>query len=266
MRVILAMLRAQWLAASSYRMAMLFSLGGLAFTVVPLYFVAGALQGTMATAVAAEGGQYFAFVLCGMIGTTVITEAMSSLPSNVGGAATSGTLDTLLMSPTPPPVLFASLSAYGMAWTLVRCALLLGGGVALGATIHWARLPAAVAVLGLLTLAYLPFGLLMCAAQVAFRTSGPVMNLVLLGSTLLGGVYYPVSVIPSWLRVLADVVPLGHGLRAFRRVLLEGEPLLATWPELRWLGACIVVLGALGIAAVAAAFRYARRTGGLSQY
>lgn len=266
MRVIIAMLRATWRAAASYRLATVFSLLGLAFTVVPLYFVAGALQGTMAGSIQDEGGQYFAFILAGLMATTIITEAVSTIPGNVGSAAASGTLDSLFLTPTPAVVLFAGLSAYGFLWTLLRTALLLIGGAALGAPIVWTSVPQALLVLALLTLAYLPFGLLMTASQIAFRTSGPFMSGLLLISTLLGGVYYPVSVIPSWLRSLAGFVPLSYGLRAFRKLLLEGVPLASVWSDLAMLSLFAVVLGALGVAAIAMAFRYARRTGGLSQY
>ncbi|MCC6930675.1 MAG: ABC transporter permease [Gemmatimonadaceae bacterium] len=266
MRVILAMVRTSWRAASSYRLATVFSLIGLAATVVPLYFVAGALQGTMARSIQGEGGQYFAFVLAGMVATTIITEAIGTVPSNVGTAATSGTLDSLFLTPTPPVVIFAGLSAYGFLWTLLRSTLLLVGGVALGASIAWTSVPQAFLVLMLLAAAYLPFGLLMTASQIAFRTSGPVMSAVLLASTFLGGVYYPVHVIPSWLRSLAGFVPLSYGLRAFRMLLLEGRPFSTVLGDVGMLLLFILVLGSVGVAAIALAFRYARRTGGLSQY
>ena len=266
MRVILAMVRATWRAASSYRVATLFSLLGLAFTVVPLYFVTGALQGTMSRSIEGEGGQYFAFVLAGIVATTMISEAISTVPANVGGAATSGTLDALFLTPTPTIVLFAGLSAYSVLWTSIRGTLLLAGGAALGASIVWTSLPQACVVLLLLMLAYLPFGLVMTAMQIAFRTSGPIMAGVMMASTFLGGVYYPVRVIPSWIRDLSSLIPLTYGLRAFRRVLLEGAPMSAVLGDLGVLLVFILGLGAIGVAAIALAFRYARRTGGLSQY
>ena len=40
---------------------------------------------------------------------------------------------------------------------------------------------------------------------------------MLAASTLLGGVYYPTTVIPSWLASASEFVPLGYGLRALRQ-------------------------------------------------
>ena len=74
MREVVAMAKASWLAAASYRINMLFSLGGLLATVVPLYFVAGAIQPIVADSIKTEGGQYFAFLLVGMIATSFLFE------------------------------------------------------------------------------------------------------------------------------------------------------------------------------------------------
>ena len=86
MRAILAMTAATWKAASSYRVSMVLSLLGLVMSVIPLYFVAGALQDTMSGTIRGEGGQYFAFVLAGMLSMTIVTQAVSALPSSVGSA------------------------------------------------------------------------------------------------------------------------------------------------------------------------------------
>lgn len=266
MRAILAMTSATWKAASSYRVSMVLSVLGLVTAVVPLYFVADALQDTMSGTIQGEGAQYFAFVLAGMLAMTIVTQAVSSMPSSVGSAATSGTLDTLVLTPTPLPVLFAALSAYGFIWTAIRSAFFFAGGVLLGAPIVWGHLPAGIVILILLAAAYVPFGLLMTAGQIAFRTSGPLLPAVLLASTLLGGVYYPVHVIPSWLQVLSWFVPLSYGLRAFRRLVLEGAPLVSVAGDVAALIGFTVVLGAVGIAAVVLALRYARRAGTLMIY
>jgi len=48
MRSAIAMIRARWIAARSYRLRMIFSVASLLVSIVPLYFVANALQPIMA--------------------------------------------------------------------------------------------------------------------------------------------------------------------------------------------------------------------------
>lgn len=266
MRTIWAMLRASAISAASYRLGLLVSVLGLFASIVPLYFVSNALQGVMGSKIVSEGGQYFAFVLVGTIVLSFVGQAINSLPGAVQASVGSGMLDTLLSVPAPVPVVFAGLTSYGYLWVAVRALLTLGVGAALGADVEWARLLQSVVVLALIVLAYIPFGLIAAALIVAFRTDLEVRRGVLLVSTLLGGVYYPTHIIPSWIQSLSAAVPLTYGLRALRQVLLDGVPLWRTAGDLGVLLAMTAVLGVAGVAALSMAFQYARRTGTLAQY
>jgi ABC-2 type transport system permease protein len=268
MRVIWAMFRASWLSAVSYRVSTVFQLVSLLVGIIPMFFITRALQDTMGNAIRNEGGNYFAFVLIGLVTVTFVAQGLNSLPGAVGGAVSSGTLDTLLTAPVSPVTIFAGLTAYGYVWTGIRAVITIGAGAALGAHVALIRVPAAFLILVLVILAYVPFGMMSAAMVVAFRTPGPLASGVLLASNLLGGVYYPTSSIPSWIQNLSAFIPLTYGLKALRLVLLEGLPL--TNPEVaRDLGMLVLfiaVLTAIGAALLAWAFRYARRAGTMGQY
>ena len=266
MRTIWAMLRASAITAASYRIGLLVSVAGLFASIVPLYFVSTALQGVMASKIQAEGGQYFAFVLVGTVVLSFVAQAINSLPNAVQGSVGSGMLDTLLSVPASPVVVFTGLTSYGYVWALARAALTLAVGAAVGAHVEWARVLPALLILFLIVLSYVPVGVLAAALIVAFRTDLELRRGALLVSTLLGGVYYPTHIIPSWIQSISVFVPLTYGLRALRRVLLDGEPLWRTAPDLGILVAMTAVLGVLSVTALSAAFQYARRTGTLAQY
>ncbi|HEV2131434.1 MAG TPA: ABC transporter permease [Longimicrobiaceae bacterium] len=266
MREALALVRASWLSAVSYRLSMAFSLAGLVAIVVPVYFVARALQPLLAEAIATEGGQYFAFVLIGMITLNYLADAVHALPGAIRSGVNTGTLEALLSTPARLPSLLGGMTAYDFIWTSIRSVVFLLAGWVLGAQYAWDSVLGAVGILFLIVLSYLPFGLLTAAMVLAFRTSGPLPRLVLLLSGLLGGVYYPTTVIPSWLQYVSDAIPLTYGLRALRQVFLEGIPLAAVATDVAILAAFTAVLLAVGVWAFSAALRYARRTGTLAQY
>ena len=121
-------------------------------------------------------------------------------------------------------------------------------------------------ILMLIILAYLPFGLLAAALQLAFRTAGPLPSAVLIASSLLGGVYYPTQVIPSWIQRVSEAVPLTYGLRALRETLLEGASFRAVMPDVATLVGFVLLLTALSLFALSEALHYARRSGTLAQY
>jgi ABC-2 type transport system permease protein len=83
---------------------------------------------------------------------------------------------------------------------------------------------------------------------------------------VLGGVYYPVNVLPSWLNVIGQLLPLTHALELLRRSLLNGEGFAQLGGELAILAGLTLVLLPLGLLACQLAIRVARTDGSLSHY
>ncbi|MBA4157088.1 MAG: ABC transporter permease [Gemmatimonadetes bacterium] len=258
--------RASWLVATSYRLNMVMSLGGLAAVIVPIYFIAGALQPVIGESIANQGGEYFAFLLTGMIVFSFLGSAVNSLPGAIRGGIATGTLEALLTTPTPLPVLLSGMVSYGFIWTAIRATLMLLGGLLLGMQIAWQGMLSALVILALLILSYAAFGLIAAALVLAFRTTGPLPNAVLTVSALLGGVYYPTQVIPSWIQDISSFIPLTYGLRALRHTVLEGMPLHAIASDLMILFGFTVVLLTLGAYTFSAALLFSRKSGTLAQY
>ena len=266
MRESLALLRAAWLTESSYRLNMGFSLASLAFIVVPLYFVAKALQPLMATSISAQSPQYFAFVLLGAVTLTVISASVSALPSALAAAIGRGTLEAFLATRTHPVVLFTGMSAYGILWALLRAGVMLAAGLMLGVHVAWMNTLTIALILALLIVVHAAIGLAASSLLLCFRTTGPIITGLLAMSALLGGAYYPTHVIPSWLQELSKLLPLTYGLRALRQAALLNEPFSAVAADVGILAAFTVLLLAAGSFALRAALRYARRMGSLTHY
>jgi len=262
-----ALVRASWLEALSYRTRMLFSIIQLLVLVVPLYFVSRALQPMMAESIQDQGGEYFGFLVTGLVASTFARVAVNAFPGELGTAISTGTLEALLGTPTRFVTLMSGLSGYLLTWTAVRGLVLFAAASALGADLFWSRGPLMIVVLALVVLTHLGIGLVAAAMVLAFRTSGPLTTGVMWISNLLGGVYYPTSVIPSWLEHVSTFVPLSYGIRAMRRVLLEPEMAVgAIAGDLAVLVLFTVVLLAISVVVFSYALRYARHAGTLAQY
>lgn len=266
MRAVAALVRARWRTARTYRLDLAFSLGGLLVSVIPTYFVAHALQPTMAEAIRGEGDHYFPFVVVGMVTLSLLSTAVNRLPEAIDSSVRTGTLEALFSTPAGFPAILAGLTGYGFLWNAARGALLLVAAWLLGAEFVAARIPAGLLILALVVVAHLPFGLIGGAAMLAFRTTGPFPRIVLASSGLLGGVYYPTHVIPSWIEHLSAALPLTYGLRALRRVWLEGMSLGQVAGDVGILCLFTAGLAVVGWTAFRWALGYARRSGTLSQY
>ena len=261
-----AFIRQDFLVQTSYRVRALFSIFGLFVTIVPVYFVANAIQPVVADSIRNQGGQYFGFLIVGLATQKLLWTTVAALPQNLSSGIRTGTLEALFITPVRLPTILAGLISYRTMWSFIEALLLLLAGAALGAQLIPSRIPAALGIILLVAFTYIAFGLLGAAGQLAFRTIGPFANIVGMSSVLLGGVYYPTEVIPSWIRDFSAVIPLTYGLRAIRRTLLEGSSTVEVAGDLGMLFAFAAGLLALSGYLFHRAFQYARKSGSLAQY
>lgn len=261
-----AFMRREALNAISYRANMALSLVGLLLSVVPVFFIARALDPVMARSIAGEASHYFSFVLVGTIALRFASVGTQTLPATIGSGIRTGTLEALLGTPVGLPSLLIGMSAYSVFWALVQSAALLLVGLLFGARYSPANLLLGVGIVALITLAYSAIGLCGAALVLRVRTMGPLPSLVIGSSVLLGGVYYPTHVIPSWIQSISAVIPLTYGVRALRRALLEGAPVTVIGPDLLALASITAVLLFASVLLFGASLRYARWAGTLSQY
>ncbi len=266
MREALAMMRMDWITARSYRLRLVLSFATLLLAVVPVYFIGRALDPTMAASISAEGGDYFGFLVLGVAVLPLVSAAASTLPTAIAGGIGTGTLETQLCTPIGLPALVAGLCGYSLAWGALRAVLVVLLGAALGMHLAWSGLILGAVIVVLTVLAYLPVGLVAAALVLRFRTAAELPKLAVYASVFLGGVYYPTSAIPTWVRHLADVVPISFGLRALRRVLLQDASLANVMNDVGALVLFAAVTTVIGMYVLRSALRHVRRTGTTGQY
>ena len=266
MRDVRALIRAAWLTAASYRFGMVMSIAGLVAVLLPLYFIANALQSTMQGTIGSEASQYFAFVAIGAAVFSLISTCATALPAALDSAINRGTFEAMLGTPARVRSICAGLMGYPVIWAILRATIVVSAAILLGARLSWHGLPAGVLVLGLTMLSYIGFGLILGALVLAFRTTGFATTAILTGSMFLGGVYYPTKVIPSWISNVSNLLPLTYGLRALRQLVLRDASLVSVTPDIEKLVALSIVLLAIGAGLFAVSLRYARRAGTLASY
>jgi ABC-2 type transport system permease protein len=265
-RAVAALIRAGWRSALSYRLRFAFSMLALLVMIVPLYFLSRAIQPMMAPAIATEGTQYFAFVTVGLFTSMLVASAVSALPDAISSDLNSGFFEAVVSTPVGAGTVAVGLAGYPILRSVVQGVTLVLAGALLGIHLVWARLPEALLIIALIAVAHFGLGLIAAALIVAFRTNAAIPQIVMLASGLLGGVYYPTTVIPSWIANVSDVVPLAYGLRALRHTILDGQGIHMVLKDLGILTSFAVVLLAIGAMAYRASLHYARQAGSLSQY
>jgi ABC-2 type transport system permease protein len=266
MRSAMALIRVAFLTAASYRLAMIVSVLGLGLQIVPTYYIGRTLDPFMAPAIKGQGSDYFGFLVLGTVAYLLVAAAVDSLPRAFEKGINTGTLELIFSTPSPVPALLVGLTGYEIMWATARAIVVLIAAALFGFHAHWGAIPAAALVLGLIVATYFGIGMVAGAMIIAYRRTASLQTIVIVGSALLGGVSYPPSLIPGWARGFSPFVPLTYGLRAVRRLVIDGRPVTDVLADVGILAIFCAVILLLGSIAMTHALRRARAEGTLSQY
>lgn len=250
----------------SYKLGFLFRVASAVLTVAIYYFIANVFDTTAAPYLNAYGGSYFAFVIVGVAFSDYMSIGMSAIADSVREGQTTGTLELMLLSPVRLlPTLFSS-SLWSYVFATLRVLVYIFVGILLGMDYGNANLPFAFLALLISVISFNALGLFAASVIILMKRGDPLGWALRISSLMLSGVYYPVDVLPGWLRTLGQLLPLTHSLELLRRSLLLGEGFSQLGGELLSLAALTAVLLPLGLLACHVAINIARVDGSLSHY
>ena len=267
LRKVPAFLRRDFLIAWSYRVAFFSDWLNMIFQLALFYFVGLLVDPLKLPTFNGTRASYVEFVSVGIAISSLLQLGLGRAVTVLRDEQLMGTLEPLLMTPTAPLTLQLGSLMYDLLYVPVRTALFL----VLAAVVLHARFSVAgVGPMVLILLAVIPFvwglGLISAAAVVAFRKGS---SLVGVGGILLGtasSAYFPVTVLPGSLRVLARLNPVTVALDATREALLGGGGFSTAGPALLRLAPWVAFSFAGGVFALRLALARERRRGSLGLY
>jgi ABC-2 type transport system permease protein len=261
-----AFLRRDFRVERSYRLAFLTSLGGALTTLLSAGFLSELVPGRQA-ALRPYGSDYFTFVLIGTAALSYFSVALGSFATNLSNEQQQGTLEALLVCPRDPRVLLLCGATwpflFGTAQLVVYLVL---GAVLFHADIAVSHIALAGVMMFLTVVAFSAVGLAAAGVMVLAKRVGVLLSLIGSAFALLGGVLYPISVLPRPLQLLAQALPMVHGLDAVRLSLVEDPDLAAIGRDAAILVAFAVVLLPVALQGFRMAVRRGAQTGSLSHY
>jgi ABC-2 type transport system permease protein len=189
-------------------------------TIVPpavnatLYFVIfGSLIGSRVGRM--DGITYMQFIAPGLIMMSVIINSYSNVASSFFGAKFGKHVEEMLVAPLPSWVIVAGYTGGGM----VR-GLLVGGAVTIVSLLfthlHVHHLAVVFAAVLLTSATFSVGGFLNAMLAKNFDQMNWIPTFVLTPLTYFGGVFYSVSLLPSWARLASYGNPILHMVNAFR--------------------------------------------------
>jgi ABC-2 type transport system permease protein len=260
-------LRRDFSIAKSYRLSFIYQTVGTFFSVFMFYFIARLVGETAAPSLAAYGGAYFPFVLIGIAFYRFLGVGLSAFSNSIREGQITGTFEAMLATPTRPVSILICSSLWPFLFAAYEVLLYLFLGAAFfGFQAGNANLLSVTAVLLVTLLCFSGFGLLSAAFVVRYKRGDPVLFVAGTLSALLGGTYYPVSILPEMLQKCSALLPLTYSLRAMRLAILQGAPVTQLAGDLT----VLALFAAVGLPAslflFGRALRCAKEEGTLLQY
>ena len=262
---LVAFLRRDFRIGLSYKMNMLMNLIGMGLELLMFFFLSKAFKGV--GFIERYGEDYFPYVLIGIAVSNFVTVGLNSLSEQVRSAQVEGTLEALLGTPTSIYTILIGNSLSTLLAAFGSAVLLLSGSfLFVKVAVSPAAVAACVLILIMTFLAFLSIGMLSAAFIMVFKRGNPISFLFGWSSFFLGGIFFPVEVLPLPIASLSQFLPITHAVHAIRELLLVGVPVSSVFPEILKLLLFFAVAGPLGAVFFRFAVKRAKKEGSLIQY
>ena len=178
-----------------------------------------------------------------------------------------GTIEYTFMAPISRLTHLAGMTSFAMLYAGVRLVLLTTVCCLMfHIDLSQANLLGAAGVLAIATFSLVGLGLMGASLPLIYPEKGAQMTGVIEAVLLMvSGVYYPVDVLPNWLRFFSQFSPITYTLQGMRAALLEGAGFPELWPNIWPLIITAIVLIPLGIKVFGLAETYCKRVGKLKR-
>lgn len=267
MRLIAAFLVRDFYTDISYRVSFLVGIAGTVFSAFIFYFLSQLIGDRATPLLQRYQGDYFSFVIIGIAFGSYFGVGLTGFARALRQAQTTGTLESMMMTPTPVSWIIVGSAVWSYTYTTFRVLVyLLVGTLLLGMNLGDANYPAALLGLTLSIIAFASVGIVAASIIMVIKRGDPVTALFGSLANLVGGVFYPVEILPDWLRVIANALPITYALRAMRLSLLSGASWEELTPDLSVLAGFCLVLFPLSLLAFRFAVDRARADGSLTHY
>jgi len=255
----------------TYRFWVVFDIIDVVILVATYYFVAQIITPTTLIANGYATGDYFTFAMLGIAFSQYVQNSVHGLTEAIRDEQWTGTIETILSSGTNYKTFLMGASAFRFLYGTIilvgalTLGFLIGGKVILTPGTLFTGIIFAL----LLVSGHLAIGAMSAGIVVMIKRGDPIAMGFTWLTQLVSGVFYPLGLLPWYLRWVGFALPLTYSLDGIRRTFMNGETLFESGilqTDLVALLAFIVIMVPLSLQVFTWAYQRSRRQGTLGQY
>ncbi|MFN2467383.1 MAG: ABC transporter permease [Gaiellaceae bacterium] len=178
-----------------------------------------------------------------------------------------GTIEYTFMAPLSRPVHLIGMGLFAIAYGVVRASLLFGVvAFFFGLDMPQADFVTAIVLLAIASVSFIGIGMMTAVLPLISPEKGTQLGFIAQGLMLVvSGVYYDVSVLPTWMEWISKISPATYALRGIRDAINNGAGIGDVWGDI-W---PLIVIGfasiPLGLWVFGRGERYAKQHGKLKR-
>jgi|RhiMetdeSRZDD1v2_1073273.scaffolds.fasta_scaffold17907_2 ABC-2 type transport system permease protein len=263
----MAFIKRDYIVLVSYKMALITTTVGAIFPLLSYFFISRLMPATAIKSIEVYGNDYFSFSLVGIAFTTYFTMAMGEFSALMRRDQMAGCFEALLSSQTDiKSLIFMSAIFKFLHNGTVLLFMFLFASLFLGFNFHNINFASTLLVVFLSLILFISLGIFSAAGTILFKQGEPFGFVFGTLGSLLGGAVFPVAVLPSWLKSVAQIVPITHSLDALRLAILKGYAVDRLIPQLLTLAAMSMLLFPLSLKFFEWSVEKGKKNGTLGQY
>lgn len=262
-----AFLKKDLITESSYNLSFLFNVFGILVSVLSYFFINKLFGSRMVPHLEEFGVDYFSYVLLSMAFFGYIGVGMGSFSDRIRAEQVQGTLEAVLVTPTRLSTILFSMALWNLLLATFDMLVYICLAVFLF-KINFTNINilSTFVIFALTIFSFSGLGIISAGFVMAFKRGNPFGWILASVEGLVGGVYFPITVLPGWLQFLANFFPITYAVRAVQLAVYRGYTLSQLWKEVAILLFFSILLLPLGLISFKYSVNKARRDGTLAQY
>jgi ABC-2 type transport system permease protein len=178
-----------------------------------------------------------------------------------------GTIEYTFMAPLSRAVHLVGMGLFAVGYGVVRATIVFVVIASFfGLNMPDANFVSAIVLLAIASVSFIGIGMMTAVLPLISPEKGTQVGYIAQGLMLVvSGVYYPVSVLPTWMEWISKISPATYALRGIRDAILEGKGLTTLWGDIWPLIVIGLVSIPLGLEIFRRGERYAKQHGKLKR-
>ncbi len=267
LKQIFAFLRKDFLIETSYKLAFIEGILHALIGILTFFFIDKLFGHKMTPHLDTFNTGYFAYVFLSMAFFNYAGAGLGSFASKIRNEQYQGTFLALLSTPIKIPNLLLSLSIWNFLYASFELIVYVVLGLFLfKIDVSNTNVLSFLTVFSLSIITFSAMGILSASFVIMFKRGNPVAWILSAMEGLLGGIFFPVSVLPPFLQTLSKFIPLSYSIKALELSVYRGHSIMELKNEISILAIFAIFLLPISLWTFKYAINKTLKNGSLGQY